>query len=70
MTFLDLLLLYSFYNFLSCSSAALSTITNIRDEIKENKQTNAPIRKENPKLNYLAVKGTKYPLKNAKNIAI
>ena len=63
-------MLYSIYNFLSCSSAALSTTTNIRDEINENKQTNAPIRKENPKLNYLAVNGTKYPLRNAKNMAI
>ena len=62
--------MYSCYNFVSCVSAALSTATNIIDEINEKRQIKLPIKNENPKLNYLAVKGTKYPLKKAKNIAI
>lgn len=40
------------------------------EETNENRQTKLPIRNENPKLYYLAVKGTKYPLRKAKNIAI
>jgi hypothetical protein len=51
-------------------SAALSTATNMIEEINEKRQTKLPIKNENPKLSYLAVKGTKYPLKKAKNIAI